>query len=359
MPRLLIAAGGTGGHLFPALALADSLPNNWEIYWLGTHNSLEIELVPKRFQLITVSAEGLQGSILRRVRNLLWLLLATLKLRRFILREQIDAVFTTGGYVAAPAILAARWTGLPAVLHESNAVPGRVTRLLGSWCRIVALGLAVTANHLNRCTTAVTGTPVRATFLRPQSLPAWVPQADGPLLVVIGGSQGAVGLNRMVRNVLPALLKAGCRVVHLTGCHDPDIGQMQHPAFVERLFSSEIPGLLQHADLAISRAGAGSLSELAACCTPAILVPFPYAVDQHQTANAACAAALGAAVVIHEHAPDHPALGRALWHLLAGHLQPRSSSVDLLVGMRAGMKQLGARDANQLLAKLMIRLYSK
>ena len=361
MPRLLIATSGTGGHLFPALALADSLPDNWEVHWLGAHGGLETELVPKKFQLTTVAAGGLQGSALHKFHNTLLLLVAIFRLRRLLLRKRIEIVFTTSGYIAAPAILAARWVGLPVVLHESNAIPGRVTRLLGSWCRVVALGTAVTTDYLKQCTTVVTGTPVRATFLSPQPLPVWVPQGDGPLVVVIGGSQGAVGLNQMVRGVLPALLKAGCRVVHLTGSRDPEMGQLRHPALVERLFSSEIPGLLQHADLAISRSGASSLSELATCCTPAILVPFPHATEQHQSANAACAAALGAAVIVHQHAPDHPALGRTLQRLLAarckdGDRSPSTDAFDLLTVMQAGMKRLRACDANQLLREVVTSL---
>jgi UDP-N-acetylglucosamine--N-acetylmuramyl-(pentapeptide) pyrophosphoryl-undecaprenol N-acetylglucosamine transferase len=109
-------------------------------------------------------------------------------------------------------------------------------------------------------------------------------------------------------------------VVHLTGGNDPDVGELQHPLLVERRFSDDIPGLLQHADLAISRAGAGSLSELAVCGTPSILVPFPQAADQHQDANAACAAELGGAVIVHQHAADHPALANSIRRLLGARL---------------------------------------
>ena len=141
------------------------------------------------------------------------------------------------GYIAAPAILAARWCGIPVVLHESNAIPGRVTRLLGRLCSAVAIGLPAAAPRIPGSKPIVTGTPVRAAFLTPQPLPAWVPRGDGPLLVVMGGSQGAVGLNRMVRAILPKLLNQGCRVVHLTGGNDPEINQMEHPNLAERRFS--------------------------------------------------------------------------------------------------------------------------
>ena len=139
MSRLLIAASGTGGHLFPALAVAQALPSDWEIQWLGVPDRLETELVPQDYRLHTVDAGGLQGRGLRKLTNLLRLLGATVTVRRLIRRERIRLVFSTGGYIAAPAILAARWCGVPVVLHESNGVPGKVTRLFGRLCSQVAV----------------------------------------------------------------------------------------------------------------------------------------------------------------------------------------------------------------------------
>ena len=356
MSRLLIAASGTGGHLFPALAVARALPADWQIQWLGVPNRLETELVPADIPLHTVNAGGLQGRGLEKLLNLLRLLGASWSVRQLIRREGIRVVFSTGGYIAAPAILAARWCGVPVVLHESNGVPGRVTRLLGKLCSRVAVGLPQAAERLPGCQPRVTGTPVRREFLEPAPLPAWVPAGSGPLLVVMGGSQGAVGLNRMVRPLLPQLLATGCRVVHLSGSNDPESGQLQHPAYAERPFSDEVPGLLQHADLVISRAGAGSLSELAICGSPTILVPFPQAADKHQDANAGAAAALGAAVIVWQHPPEHPALGQAIWRLLGPRLRGCDPAVDPLLQLRAGMERLAVRDADQLLAGVLMEL---
>jgi UDP-N-acetylglucosamine--N-acetylmuramyl-(pentapeptide) pyrophosphoryl-undecaprenol N-acetylglucosamine transferase len=356
MSRLLIAASGTGGHLFPALAVARALPADWQIQWLGVPNRLETELVPADIPLHTVNAGGLQGRGLEKLLNLLRLLGASWSVRQLIRREGIRVVFSTGGYIAAPAILAARWCGVPVVLHESNGVPGRVTRLLDKLCSRVAVGLPQAAERLPGCQPRVTGTPVRRDFLEPAALPAWVPSGSGPMLVVMGGSQGAVGLNRMVRPLLPQLLAAGCRVVHLSGSNDPDSGQLQHPAYAERPFSDEVPGLLQHADLVISRAGAGSLSELAVCGSPTILVPFPQAADKHQDANAGAAAALGGAVIVWQHPPEHPALGQAIWRLLGPRLRGCDPAVDPLLQLRAGMERLAVRDADQLLAGVLMEL---
>ena len=356
MTRLLIAASGTGGHLFPALAVAQALPPDWTIHWLGVPDRLEQQLVPASYPLHTVNAGGLQGRGLQKLLNLLRLLASTWSVRRLIQTQRIRVVFSSGGYIAAPAILAARWCGIPVVLHESNGVPGKVTRLLGRLCTSVAVGLPQAAERLPHCRPRVTGTPVRQAFLQSAALPAWVPAGPGPLLLVMGGSQGAVGLNRMVRPLLPRLLACGCRVVHLSGSNDPDSGQLHHHAYVERPFSDDMPGLLQHADLVISRAGAGSLSELAVCGSPAILVPFPQAADRHQDANAGAAAAVGAAVIVWQHPPEHPALAQAIWRLLGPRLRGCDPALDPLRRLRAGMERLAVRDADQLLAQLLMEL---
>jgi UDP-N-acetylglucosamine--N-acetylmuramyl-(pentapeptide) pyrophosphoryl-undecaprenol N-acetylglucosamine transferase len=356
MPTLLIAASGTGGHLFPALAVAEALPPDWQVHWLGVPDRLEQTLVPRAYPLHTVRAGGLQGKGLRKLANLAQLLGATLPTRRLIRRQGVDVVFSTGGYIAAPAILAARWSGVPVVLHESNAIPGKVTRLLGRHCTRVALGLPEAAERLAGCRPMVTGTPVRKDFLKPAPLPDWVPRGPGPLVLVMGGSQGALRLNRMVRPLIPRLAAAGCRVVHLTGSQDPEAGLLQLEGVVERPFSDELPGLLQHVDLAISRAGAGSLSELAVSGTPTILVPFPQAADRHQDANAAAAAAVGGAVIVWQHAPGEPALEQAVWRLLGPRLRGCSGSADPLATLRAGMGILAVRDADRLLADLLVAL---
>jgi UDP-N-acetylglucosamine--N-acetylmuramyl-(pentapeptide) pyrophosphoryl-undecaprenol N-acetylglucosamine transferase len=359
MPRLLIAASGTGGHLFPALAVAEALPTDWDVHWLGVPDRLERQLVPSRYPLHTVRAGGLQGRGLRKLLNLLRLLTSTCSARRLIRRDGVKVVFTTGGYIAAPAILAARWSGVPVVLHESNAIPGRVTRLFGRFCSRVALGFPQAVERLGSCRPLVTGTPVRTTMLQPAPLPDWVPDGPGPLLLAMGGSQGALGLNRMLRPLLPRLVAAGCRVVLLTGSQDPEAGEPLSDALggavAQRPFAGveAMAGLLQHADLAISRSGAGALSELAVCRTPAILVPYPAAADRHQDANAAAAAALGAAVIVLQHNPAEPTLERAIWRLLGPRLRGADASADPLLSMAEGMAKLATADAAQQLVSVL------
>ncbi len=356
MPRILIAASGTGGHIFPALAVAEALPQCWNVRWLGVPDRLETNIVPDKFRLVTVNAGGLQKSIFHKLFRIFQLISAALTVTSFIKRQKINIVFTTGGYIAAPAILGARLCGIPVILHESNAIPGKVTRYMGRLCHLVAIGLPQTTALISNARTILTGTPVRKEFTLTQPIPNWVPKGSGPLLVVIGGSQGALGLNQMIRPLLPSLLNAGCRIVHLTGDKDPDRGQIHHPSLIEKEFSNEMAGLLQHADLAISRAGAGSLSELAICGTPSILIPFPQASDRHQDANASCAAATGGAVIVHQHPPTENTLRETINRLLNARLRKNNASINPLTEMSKKIQKLAVIDAEQRLAELLIAL---
>ena len=353
MARLLIAASGTGGHIFPALAVAETLSSSWQIYWLGVPDRLESKIVPSQYQLFTIPVSGLQGNFVSKVYQFFKLISATKFVISLIKEKNIQILFTTGGYIAAPSILAAKLVGIKVVLHESNALPGRVTRLLGRFCDLVALGLPDACQYLLRSNTLVTGTPVRKSFLTAQPMPNWIPFGKGPLLVVIGGSQGAIGLNRMMRSVLPLFLEKGCRVVHITGTNDPQHLYMQHQNLAIKTFSNEIPGLLQHADLVISRAGAGTICELAICGTPAVLVPYPSAKDDHQTINALCAAQFGAAVIVHEHETQHKALYETLDRLLASRLSDQNNEEDLLRKMQEGMQLMAMREAQETLVNIL------
>jgi UDP-N-acetylglucosamine--N-acetylmuramyl-(pentapeptide) pyrophosphoryl-undecaprenol N-acetylglucosamine transferase len=210
-----------------------------------------------------------------------------------------DGVFTTGGYIASPAILAARSLGLPSILHEANAIPGKVTRFLGNFCSILAVGFAPAANYLSREKTFYVGTPVRPEFLSPQKLNLPIPD-NVPLIVVVGGSQGAVALNQFVRQSAAAWFDAGAWIVHLTGENDPDANSLQHPQYLAMPFYQEMAALFQRADLALSRSGGGTLSELAATKTPAILIPYPFAAEDHQTYNAKVFVDAGAALVFQQ-----------------------------------------------------------
>jgi UDP-N-acetylglucosamine--N-acetylmuramyl-(pentapeptide) pyrophosphoryl-undecaprenol N-acetylglucosamine transferase len=295
-PRLLIAASGTGGHVFPAIATAEQLPD-YQIEWLGTPDRLETQLVGDRYPLHMISVAGFQQKLgLGTFKVLLRLVASIHQVRQILQQGKFDGVFTTGGYIAAPAILAARSLGLPVILHESNALPGKVTRWFAPWCSVVAIGFAAAAAHLPRAKTVCVGTPVRSQFRSIAGALEDLPIPENvPLIVVVGGSQGAVALNQMVREASSSWFAAGAWVVHLTGENDPNAKTLQHPQYLVLPFYNNMARLLQKADLAISRSGAGTLTELAVTHTPSILIPYPFAAEDHQAFNADVFVKAGAA----------------------------------------------------------------
>jgi UDP-N-acetylglucosamine--N-acetylmuramyl-(pentapeptide) pyrophosphoryl-undecaprenol N-acetylglucosamine transferase len=318
--KLLVAASGTGGHLFPAIATVEQL-SDYQIEWLGVPDRLENQLVPKQYPLHTIPVEGFQSRFgLGTFKVASRLVGGIFQVRQLLKQGKFAGVFTTGGYIAAPAIIAARTLGLPTILHESNALPGKVTRWLSPWCTEVALGFDAAGQYLPHAHKRCVGTPVRTLFrsdLHPKAHLEDLEIPDGvPLIVVVGGSQGAVAVNRLIRECAPAWLEANAWIVHLTGESDPEADSLKHPHYVVKPFYDNMAGLLQRADLAISRAGAGTLTELAMTQTPSILIPYPYAAEDHQSYNAAIFAAAGAAHVYRQSELTAPILKERVLSLL-------------------------------------------
>ena len=345
--RILIAASGTGGHLFPAIALAQQL-SDYEIEWLGTANRMETSLVPNEYPLNIISVEGFQQKFsLKTLKIILGFINSIFQTRKLIVEHQIDAVFTTGGYIAAPAILAARWQNKPTVIHESNYIPGKVTKFLSRWCDVVALGFAGTSKYLPQTKTVHVSTPVRSQFLTSQALDLNIPD-DAVVILVAGGSQGAVAINKLVREAAPDWFNLGAYVIHLTGNNDPDVDSLQHPNYVPMPFSDNMAGLLQRANLAISRSGAGTITELAFTGTPAVLIPYPYAAEDHQTYNAKELADAGAAVVYQQSDLTVDILQRQVSQWLR--------SPEMLEEMADKAKSLAIRDSAERLASIVRNL---
>ncbi|MEH1898895.1 MAG: undecaprenyldiphospho-muramoylpentapeptide beta-N-acetylglucosaminyltransferase [Nostoc sp.] len=344
--RLLIAASGTGGHLFPAIALAQKLPD-YQIEWLGVPNRLETQLVPKEYPLNTIAVEGFQqGFGLASIRIFGKLALSILEVRRILKQGNFQGVFTTGGYIAGPAVIAARSLGLPVIFHESNALPGKVTRFFGPWCSAVALGFEVATKYLPRAKNVCVGTPVRAQFLDGAiNAPLDLAIPDGvPLIVVFGGSQGAVAINKLVRESAKAWFDAGAYVVHLTGDRDEEADTLKHPQYIALPFYNLMAALLQRATLAISRSGAGSLTELAVCGTPAILIPYPFAAEDHQSYNADVFTSSGAALTLKQSELTAQELQSNVLNLL--------QSPQELAKMRKNAKAIAVPDSAEKLAQL-------
>ena len=336
--RLLIAASGTGGHVFPAIAVAEQLAD-YEIEWLGVPDRLEKQLVPAHYPLHLVDVEGFQKKGLATVKVLLKFARSLWQVRQLLQKGRFDGVFTTGGYIAAPAVIAARSLGIPVVLHESNALPGKVTRFLSPWCNVVAIGFEVAKTYLPRAQHCVyVGTPVRAQFLQdpPPDLSDLPIPAGVSLLAIVGGSQGAVAVNQLIRECAPAWLEADLWIMHQTGDNDPDAQSFQHPHYFPVPFYSNMAGLFHRANLVISRSGAGTLTELAIAHTPSLLIPYPFAAEDHQTYNATVFANAGAAKLFQQNALTASALTAEVLNLL-GTTPDRVQTLDQMATQTASL----------------------
>jgi UDP-N-acetylglucosamine--N-acetylmuramyl-(pentapeptide) pyrophosphoryl-undecaprenol N-acetylglucosamine transferase len=341
--KLLIAASGTGGHLFPAIAVAEKLPE-YQIEWLGVPDRLESKLVPSAYPLHIIRVGGFQGKFgLGTLKTLTGLVRAIFDVRKLLKQGQFDAVFSTGGYIAAPSILAGYSLGLPVFLHESNAFPGKVTRWLSPFCTTVAVGFAVASKYLPRARTIYLGTPCRQQFLSPQPLDLPIPD-NSPLIVIVGGSQGAVAVNQMIQECVGTWLEAGATIVHIVGGSNAPTEQIEHPQYIVLPFYDNMAGLLQRADLAISRAGAATLNELMITRTPSILIPYPFAAEDHQYYNANVLAAADGALLFRQETLTAPFLAGEVLNLLE-HPQRMKT-------MASNTSSLGVINSAELLADL-------
>jgi UDP-N-acetylglucosamine--N-acetylmuramyl-(pentapeptide) pyrophosphoryl-undecaprenol N-acetylglucosamine transferase len=341
--KLLIAASGTGGHVFPAIAVAQKLIG-YDIEWLGVPDRLESKLVPKEYPLHIIKVGGFQGKPgIGTLKTIFGLIKGIFTVRKLLKQGQFDAVFSTGGYISAPAILAGYSLGLPVFLHESNALPGKVTRWMSPFCTKVAVGFVETIKYLPRARTVYLGTPCREQFLSPQHLDLPIP-ADSPLIVVVGGSQGAVALNQMIRECVSSWLKAGATIVHIVGGANEPTEKIEHPQYIVLPFYDNMAGLFQRADLAISRAGAATLNELMITRTPSILIPYPYAAEDHQYYNANVLAAANGALLFRQESLTAQFLETEVLNLL--------ENSQRLKTMASNTSSLGVINSADLLADL-------
>ncbi len=298
--NLLVAASGTGGHIFPALAVSKELEAEWNIHWLGVHQRLDVNFIPKKYNLRILNIKTPRKNIFL-FYQYIEILMSTFKIIRILKEKKINLVFTTGGYLSAPTIVASKLLRIPVIIHESNLIPGMVTKYFGFLCNYVLLGFKKTNSYLKNCKTIFTGTPLREQFYKSNLLPEWVPKGKGPLLIVMGGSQGAKFINQILYESLEFLMKKKFRIVHIIGgCNQQSFHVKNFKNYVQMTFTNKIAALIQNCDLVISRSGSGIINELIETKQPSILIPYPYSKDNHQEKNAMILAGIGGSVLINQ-----------------------------------------------------------
>lgn len=325
--RAMVMAGGTGGHVFPALSVARLLQQQGvEVHWLGGKTGIENELVPNAgYQLHCIDVVGLRGKGFAQLIRAPWLILRTVGQAYGIFRRvKPDVVLGLGGFASGPGGIVAKLTGTPLIIHEQNAVPGMTNKWLAKVANKTLQAFAGTFAHKNVMSV---GNPVREDIMRlPTPEQRMASRLEQPLRVlVVGGSLGALAINQVMCETL-ALLPAAQRpqVWHQTGKKDFERCQQQYAAAgVEAKVSAFITDMSEAyawADLVVCRSGALTVCELMAAGCASLLIPFPYAVDDHQTANAMFLVNAGGALLRPQRELTAQALADDLQYF-AGHKQ--------------------------------------
>ena len=315
--KILIAGGGTGGHIIPAVAVARELVDRHgaEVLFVGTARGLETRLVPAAgFALRLIDVGPLKSvSLMTRLRTLSRLPASIADCKKMIREFRPGAVLGVGGYASGPAMAAALWLKVPAMAFEPNAMPGLANRLVGRRVQAAAVNFPAAASWFRNC--EVTGVPVRPDFFSLPEPPP--PPIAPPHLLVFGGSQGARIFNTQLPKLMPALLCAVPRltVLHQSGArHAAATEEAYHASGADpsrwqvQPFLDDMPAQFARAHLVMSRSGASTVAELAAAGKPALLVPFAAATDEHQRRNAEAMVEAGAAVMLEEkdlEIPEH------------------------------------------------------
>ena len=356
---VVIAGGGTGGHLYPGIAVAHEIVRRLpdaRVTFAGTAHGLEAKAVPRAgFELDVIRSAGLKGkSLLSRLRGLALLAPGLWDAWRIISRRQPSVVIGVGGYSSGPVVLAAALRRRPTMVLEQNAVPGLTNRLLARVVHAAAVSYQDTLRFFGG-RGVVAGNPVRAEFFAASPGPASrVGGASPPRVLILGGSQGAHAINVAVVAAAADLARntPGLEIVHQTGIRDEPWVRQQYAAAgvrarAERFLDPVVPEVM-NADLVICRAGATTLAELAAAGRPAVLIPFPAATDDHQRKNAQVFADAGAAVVIDQRELTADRLAGVTGDLLADRAR--------LEAMSAAMRGLAQPDAARRIVDCMLDL---
>jgi len=325
-PVIAVACGGTGGHLFPGLAVAEVL-QQWgcEIALMVSQKDVDQEAVKSAvdMEVVKLPAVALQNGRITQFLRGFWGSYGLC--RASFARIKPRGILAMGGFTSAPPVLAGKAFGAGTFLHESNSVPGRANRWLSPWVDEVFIGFRQASHRLyNQCICPI-GTPVRAQFRPSDPAPCRMSLGltpERPVLLVMGGSQGASAINRLVSAAIPLLVAQlpQLQFLHLTGSDDYSKTQTAYAAHgaraVVRPFLTEMDLALGAATVAVNRAGASSLAEIAAMQIPSLLIPYPHATDNHQFFNASALAETGAARVLEQSTATPETLTQALVDLL-------------------------------------------
>lgn len=373
--KILFTCGGTAGHVNPAVALAQMFQARnpgCQVLFVGADGGMENQLVPKEgYEIQTVTITNFQRSftpaaVVHNIKTLLNMNKSKKQANAILDRFRPDLVVGTGGYASYPVVNAAAERGIPTAVHESNAVPGLTTKTLSKVVDVVMVGFEESRNHYDDPSkVVVTGTPVREDFFRYTRKEAREKLGftdDRPLVVSVWGSLGAKVMNEQITDCIVRECKAGVpwRHIHgagrnyeqvLAGLKGQGVDLAQYPGVEVRQYIYDMPLVMAAADLVLCRAGASTISEIAAIARPAVLVPSPNVVADHQTKNARVLANAGGAVLL----PESESSGEKL-HALVGELL---ADPDRREAMSRSLREMGSPDAAEKIYQTLKELLEK
>lgn len=353
MKRLLLTTGGTGGHIFPALAVAESVREmvpGCEMLFVGGTKGPEGQWVRKAgIEFVALPAQGVVGRGLKSVATAWWLGRSLLKSWKLLRSFRPDVVLGLGGYAGFSCTLAASLMGIPSAIHEQNSVPGVTNRVLAKRVdRVLVSFKGMDAPAFTAPPAVLTGNPVRAEIRRLRD----EPRVLGRNILVVGGSQGASALNSFMLRELDGLKNLGLNIWHQTGKDEfeavQEVYARKYPQARVEPFISDMHEAYRFADLVICRAGATTIAELTAAGKPSILVPFPYATHDHQLNNARSLEKAGAALVFQQRQLDELNLSAAVGDLF--------QMPETLARMARAARDMGIPDAGERVVKQLLEL---
>jgi len=365
--RVIIAGGGTGGHLFPGIALAEELINKAisskdEIVFVGTEYGIEARIIPKEpYQLKFIRAQGFVGkSLLSKIKAIIYLSLGFFDSLRILKHINPQVVVGIGGYASLPTIISARFKGLPTIILEQNSRPGLANKILGNLVDAIAITYQDSVSYFPEHKTYLTGNPIRKTIIkrdRHSAHSVFSLAHDKFTVFIFGGSAGASSINRATSEALNYIqdLRQNIQFIHQTGNKDfnalkESYRRLDFKAHVAP-FIYEMSEAYSAADLVICRAGATTLAELTAIGRAAILIPYPYAAGDHQDSNARKLADMGAAKIIQDKELNGELLAKTLRELYI--------NTYLRLEMQKMSLALGKIDAGDKIVNIMLSLIKK
>ena len=316
--KILITGGGTGGHIFPALAVAQKLKQDNEIekvFYIGCKKNMEKDIAEREnLDFYSISVSGMPRK--KNLKLLFWffeLLTATIKSIQHLLKLKPNAVLGTGGYVSGPVLIAAAILKIPFVIHDPDAHPGIVNKFMSKWASTVSVSFEQAKSYLKSKNIVLNGNPIRTSFTqisKEHAINELGLSKEKKIILVIGGSQGAKSINDAVLGSASELINNNFQIIHQTGAKNydkymedlsdkcPELLNTEN--YLVKPFFNKMELPLNAADIAVSRAGSLSISELNLCGLPAILVPYPYAAADHQRFNARAMQEAGAAIYLED-----------------------------------------------------------